>query len=269
MKSIKEIYELHDALTNDLAKITENTKIGEVLIGYSKEFKDIYSKYVQLLPKALKMMSGEMDEFLKSRLHDCSSDFAVFLKFLSLLHTPFQRRRDIFNSLRKVLQLIPYDHPDHQSVLASWKSYKITVSVLGEILTQSESLEELFTLQSQVVNYQVNQIIFIIKGPPLSEFGSILLKGNFTANRGSFRKPRFVYLLQKCIIVLKGKKSFRGRRKLSEFAIKSNSAGEITLDKLIILDKDHIRTVCSWDMYDGIILLIINFRKCFSNCLCR
>lgn len=155
MYSIIEIYQLHCSLVKDLEGITQNSKIGELLLGYSKDFKDTYSKYVRLLPKAITMMSEDMDDFLRSKLEDCSSDSAVFLKFISLLHVPFQRRKDVFASIRKVLQLIPVDHPHHQSVLACWKSFKITVSVLGELLTRSESGEELYTLQSQMINYQV------------------------------------------------------------------------------------------------------------------
>lgn len=65
-------------------------------------------------------------------------------------------------------------------------------------------------------------------------------------------------MLEKCILVLKAKKSFLGHEKLTEFAIKSNSAGEIALDRMIPLDKEHFRTVAAWDMQDSIILSPIN-----------
>lgn len=85
----------------------------------------------------------------------------------------------------------------------------------------------------------------------MNEFGSILLKGPFNVKYGSRKKSRFVYLLEKCIIVLKGKKSFLGHDKLSEYSIKSNSAGEIALATLILLDKEHFRTVAAWDNHDS------------------
>lgn len=163
-----EIFQLHCALVNDLAGITRNSKVGELLLGYSKDFKHMYSKYVRLLPKAVTMMGEDIDQFLRSKLVDCSSDSAVFLKFISLLHVPFQRRKDILTSIRKVLQLIPVDHPDHKSALACWKSFKITVSVLGELMSRSESGEELYTLESQLINYQVNHMISYMKGPTIN-----------------------------------------------------------------------------------------------------
>lgn len=140
---------------NGLNGITHWFQIGELLVGYSADFKEIYSKYVSLLPRAVKMSGIEMNEFLRSRIEFCSSDSAVFLKFLSLLHGPFQRRKDIFTSIRKVLQLIPVEHPYYQNVLNCWKSFKITTSVLSELLNRSESQEELYTVEAQLVDNQV------------------------------------------------------------------------------------------------------------------
>ena len=127
MYSIMEIYQFHCSLVNGLANLTHKSNFGEFLLGYSKDFKDTYSKYVRVLPRALALDSAEMNKFLRSNVQDCTSDSAVFLKFMALLHVPFQRRKNIFAFIRKVLQLIPVDIPDHQIVLACWKSFKITI----------------------------------------------------------------------------------------------------------------------------------------------
>lgn len=124
-------------------------------MGYSKDFKEIYSKYVSLLPRAAAMSTRELYEFLRSRIELCSSDSAVFLKFISLLHVPYQKRKLYLTFVGRVLQLNPKEHPDYQSLHDCWKSFTITDSVLGELLAHSESEEELYSLQTHLVDYRV------------------------------------------------------------------------------------------------------------------
>jgi hypothetical protein len=256
MYSIIDILKFHDSLLHGLESMSRGSKVGEVLQRYSKDFREIYSKYASLLPTAVTMSSRELCEFLRSRIEFCPSDSAVFLKFISLLHGPFQRRQDICISVRKVLEVIPLEHPDYQSVLNCWKSFKITASFLRELLCRSESEEELYAVESQLVDYQVFFLFLILKGPSLDDFGLIVLKGPFNVKSGRRRKYRFVYLLQKCILILKGKKSFFGSEKLTNNAIRMNSAESIYLDEIILLDKTHYRAVASWELHDSKIFYI-------------
>ena len=141
-------------------KVNQDTKIWDTLLQFSNAFQQVYSKYARLLPQAVSMGSkymrnGEINDFVLTNNQDISSYSAVFLKKLAWFHIPFQKRKDIFSFIRKVLQLIPVDHPDHQNFLVCWKSFKITISALEQIFSISESEEEISNLQSQLLNYQV------------------------------------------------------------------------------------------------------------------
>jgi hypothetical protein len=84
------------------------------------------------------------------------------------------------------------------------------------------------------------------------------MKAPFTIGR---RKHRFVYLLQKCIIILKVKKS--GNERIWQTSIQSKSTEKLYVDKIILLDKDHYRAVTLWEIHDSKILFIITSEKAF------
>ena len=172
--TIKEIYNFHINCTNQIndlkfESLSNLQDVGKALEGILLEFKDIYSRYAHNLPmfltiaKKFYFKDDELRGFLGLSKY-FSSESAAFMKFLGLLHVPFQRRKDIFSLTRKILQILPLGSIHHNIFLDYWKSYKVAITVIDEILSRSAASEELLDLESKLIKYTVQIKLNLYQG---------------------------------------------------------------------------------------------------------
>ena len=91
----------------------------------------------------------EMNRFLSNRNDPC------MLRFMSLIHKPLQRRREIYKFVRKILQVCPVQDPDRSHLILAWTSMKQAIACMDSSSKKAENLEILQDLQSCIQNYKV------------------------------------------------------------------------------------------------------------------